>query len=90
MIKRLEKIGAKKLLEIDRGTAFMQKSNAVVKVDTAENWAKARNYVPDNFTIIVYTYESGSPKVKIGDGVTAVNGLPFLNNKEVEDDTLVL
>lgn len=68
----------------------MRKSNAVVKVDTEENWLKAVNYVPDNFTIIVYTYESGAPKVKIGDGATAVNELPFLNNKEVIDDTLVL
>lgn len=36
MIERLEKIDAK-LLEIDRRTVFMQKSNAIVKVDTAEN-----------------------------------------------------
>jgi len=68
----------------------MIKSNAIVKVDSAENWEKAINYVPDNFTIIVYTYQSGSPKVKIGDGVTTVNKLPFLNHREVIDDTLVL
>jgi hypothetical protein len=68
----------------------MQKSNAVVKVDTAENWSKAKNYVPDSFTIIVYTYENSAPKVKIGDGATVVDKLPFLNNKEVIDDTLVL
>lgn len=68
----------------------MRKANAVVKVDTEENWGKAVNYVPDNFTIIVYTYENSAPKVKIGDGATVVSKLPFLNNKEVVNDTLVL
>lgn len=68
----------------------MTKSSAVVKVDTAENWKKALNYIPDSFTILVYTYENDSPKVKIGDGLHKVNDLPFLNNKEVVEDTLVL
>ena len=68
----------------------MQKANAVVKVDTEENWKKATNYIPDMFTIIVYTYQCGSPKVKIGDGVTTVDKLPFLNHREVVEDTLVL
>ena len=30
----------------------MEKANAVVKVDTEENWSKAKNYIPDSFTII--------------------------------------
>ena len=68
----------------------MVKSNAVVKVDTEENWAKAVNYIPDTFTIIVYTYENSSPKIKIGDGKHKVFELPFLSNKQVSDDTLVL
>lgn len=68
----------------------MIKSNAVVKVDTDKNWAKAINYIPDSFTIIVYEFENSSPKVKIGDGVHKVNELPFLNNREVVGDTLVL
>lgn len=68
----------------------MIKSNAIVKVDTAENWAKALNYVPDSFTILVYTYDNDSPKVKIGDGIHKVNDLPFLNNRSVVDDTLIL
>ena len=68
----------------------MIKSNAIVKVDTEENWAKAINYIPDSFTIIVYEYENSSPKVKIGDGFHKVNDLPFLNNREVINDTLVL
>ena len=68
----------------------MKKSNAVVKVDSAENWEKAKNYIPDVFTIIVYEFENSAPKVKIGDGVTFVNDLPFLSNREVINDTLML
>ena len=68
----------------------MRKSNAIVKVDSEENWKKATNYIPDTFTIIIYEFENSSPKVKIGDGVHFVNDLPFLSNKEVIDDTLML
>ena len=70
----------------------MKKSKAIVKVDSAENWAKATKYIPDLFTICIYTYDNNkSPKIKMGDGVTLVNNLPFLTNREViEDDTLVL
>lgn len=68
----------------------MIKSNAIVKVDTEENWNKAVNYIPDTFTILVYTYENESPKVKIGDGIHKVKDLPFLTNRTVEEETLVL
>ena len=68
----------------------MDKNNALIKVDGAENWAKAKNYIPDKFTIIVYQYKDSSPKVKIGDGIHTVNSLPFLVEKEVQDTTLIL
>jgi len=68
----------------------MRKSNAIVKVDSEENWNKAINYIPDSFTIIVYEFENGSPRVKIGDGIHKVKDLPFLSTKEVIEDTLVL
>jgi len=68
----------------------MIKSNAVVKVDTEEYWNKAVNYIPDTFTILVYTYEKDSPKVKIGDGIHKVKELPFLANRQVEEETLML
>ena len=68
----------------------MEKSNAIVKVDSEVNWSKALNYVPTAFTIIVYTYENDAPKVKIGDGIHKVNDLPFLSQREVVDDMLVL
>lgn len=68
----------------------MTKSNAIIKVDSFDNWEKAKNYIPDNFTIIVYERENESPRIKIGDGIHKVNELPFLSYKEVEEDTLVL
>lgn len=69
----------------------MKKSNAIVKVDSEENWNKAKNYIPDVFTIVVYTYENGSPRVKMGDGIHTVSNLPFLNQSQVSnDETLVL
>ena len=68
----------------------MEKSNAIVKVDTAVNWEKAVNYIPDVFTIIVYEIENNTPRVKIGDGIHKVNDLPFLSKSEVSEDTLIL
>jgi len=69
----------------------MKKQNAVIKTDLAENWEKAKNYIPDQFTIIVYEYEDASPKIKIGDGIHTVGDLPFLiSEKEVIDSTLIL
>ena len=68
----------------------MTKSTAVVKVDSEQNWKKALNYIPDVFTIVVYTFENDSPKVKMGDGIHTVNDLPFLVSREVVDKTLVL
>ena len=52
----------------------MDKNNALIKVDWAENWTKAKNYIPDKFTIIVYQYKDYSPKVKIG-GVDVVSAV---------------
>lgn len=68
----------------------MEKNNATIKVDTEENWAKAKNFVPDKFTIIVYSYENAAPKIKIGDGIHKLSDIPFLNNREVDGETLVL
>lgn len=68
----------------------MIKSNATIKVDRAENWDKAKNYIPDKFTILVFEYTNGTPRIKIGDGSHRVSELPFLNNSEVLEDTLIL
>lgn len=69
----------------------MKKSNATIKVETEKNWEKAKNYIPDCFTIVVYTYDDMPPKIKIGDGIHTVGSLPFLvDDKEVKDHTLIL
>ena len=70
----------------------MEKSQATIKVDSEENWNKAKNYIPDKFTIIVYKGEDNEPpRIKIGDGIHTVNELSFLTNKKtVEDGTLIL
>lgn len=69
----------------------MIKNNATIKVETAENWKKAKSYIPDCFTIVVYTYDDTPPRIKIGDGKTLVNDLPFLiDKKEVDGNTLLL
>ena len=51
---------------------------------------KAINYIPDKFTILIFEYENGSPRIKIGDGSHKVSELPFLNKSEVIEDTLLL
>ena len=69
----------------------MQKETTLIKKDTSENWNKAKNFIPKDKEIIIYT--DVFPKgMKIGDGITKVNDLPFvdINHYEVEDDTLVI
>lgn len=68
----------------------MVKSEVVIKTDSVLNWEKAKNYIPQKGTIIVYEFEDGNPRVKIGNGETLVNDLPFLINPPpcVHDDVL--
>jgi len=56
-------------------------SRIVHKHDTAENWAKATNFVPREGEIIIYDKDSEYTfqRMKIGDGVTKVNALPFIS-----------
>lgn len=51
------------------------------KSDTSVNWAKATNFTPLKGEIIVYTDLN---KIKIGDGVTKVGVLEFVNAKDAE------
>lgn len=54
------------------------KIRLVLKHDTAENWAKAANFVPKKGEVIIYDDATGAPsRIKIGDGTTKVNDLPF-------------
>ena len=57
-----------------------KKAPAIVKRDSAINWAKAKNYRPTLGTIIIYDFEDNSVGIKLADGESLVNDLPFLNN----------
>lgn len=50
------------------------------KIDTYDNWEKATNFIPLKGEIIIYTTDeegNENPSIKIGDGETGVNSLPF-------------
>lgn len=69
----------------------MQKETTLIKKDTSANWEKAKNFVPKDKEVIIYTdlFPKG---MKIGDGKTKVNDLPFIDTAryEVDDDTLII
>lgn len=66
----------------------MIKENTIIKKDTTENWTKAKNFIPKENEIIVYT-DAG---MKIGDGKTKVNELPFIDQNfySVDGTTLII
>lgn len=47
------------------------------KRETAANWGQATNFVPKDGELIVYK-DGTNPMLKIGDGTTNVNSLPFI------------
>lgn len=56
------------------------KARVVNKHDTETNWNKATNFVPKAGEIILYDADASHtlPRIKIGDGTTAVTSLSFL------------
>lgn len=49
-----------------------------LKHDTETNWNKAVNFIPKAGEMIIYDADSTNPvRIKIGDGITVVNNLPF-------------
>ena len=66
----------------------MIKENTIIKKDTKENWSKAKNFIPKENEIIIYT-DAGT---KIGDGKTKVNDLPFIDQNfySVDGTTLII
>lgn len=68
----------------------MEKQNNFIKKDTSENWSKAKNFIPKDKEIIIYTDMLYG--MKIGDGKTRLGDLPFFHDNEysIEDDTLVV
>lgn len=56
-----------------------------MKTDTASNWGKATNFTPKKGEIIVYS--GNPPRIKVGDGTTKVNALPFATSSVYVGDT---
>ena len=52
-----------------------------LKHDTETNWNKAINFIPKNGEAIIYAADNVNkfPRLKIGDGITKVADLPFVN-----------
>ena len=69
----------------------MIKEQTLIKKDTSTNWNKAKNFIPKENEVLIYT-DFNPNRVKIGNGKTKVNDLPFVDNNEysVEEDTLVI
>ena len=53
------------------------------KIDTETNWKKAVNFTPLKGEVIVYDKDSthSYQRIKVGDGVTNVNDLPFTSSQ---------
>ena len=51
------------------------------KHDTEINWSKATGFIPKQGELIVYDIDDNYDyeRIKIGDGITNVNSLPFAN-----------
>lgn len=56
-----------------------------MKTDTASNWGKATNFTPKKGEIIVYS--GNPPRIKVGDGTTKVNALPFATSSVYVGET---
>ena len=54
-------------------------SRILLKHDTAENWAKATNFIPKLGEIIIYDTPD-YPRIKIGNNSSNVNDLPFITD----------
>ena len=54
----------------------MIKEQSFIKKDTLENWNKAKNFIPKENEIIIYT---DLEKKKIGNGKNLLNELPFID-----------
>lgn len=69
------------------------KERIQIKHDIAENWAKAKNFIPLSGELILYdgVIEDGKytakPQLKIGDGIHKLNELPFFEPQtHIEDN----
>lgn len=69
----------------------MIKEQTIIKKDSPENWAKAKNFIPKENEIVMYN----GIGIKIGNGKTKINDLPFATNQSqilcaIEGSTLII
>ena len=58
------------------------KIRQVQKTDTASNWSRAKNFIPEKGEIVVYQEESQkSSKIKIGNGEDKLESLEFITSE---------
>lgn len=67
----------------------MVKEQTFIKKDIAQNWDKAKNFIPKENEVIIYTDLN---KKKIGNGKDKLNDLPFVSLEfySVDGTTLVI
>ena len=67
----------------------MIKEQIYLKKDTTENWNKAKNFIPKENEVIIYT---DTNQQKIGNGKDLLSALPFidLNYYSVDGTTLII
>ena len=67
----------------------MVKEQSFIKKDTSINWSKAKNFIPKENEVIIYTDLN---KKKIGNGKDKLNELPFIDQNfySVDGTTLII
>lgn len=60
----------------------------VNKHDTEENWSKANGFIPLEGEVVIYESDEThiTPRLKIGDGKTNVNNLPFVSGSTTDEN----
>lgn len=66
-------------------------SRIVHKHDTEENWSKATTFIPKAGEFVIYDADAvyWYPRIKVGDGVTTVVDLPFIDESIIVDSKRV-
>ena len=68
------------------------KTRIQLKNDTEANWSRAINFVPLKGELIVYSTDEAHPffRLKVGDGVTLVSDLPFVDSSTVDGKSILI
>ena len=66
------------------------KTRIQLKCDTEANWRKAVGFSPLLGELIIYSTDETHPffRIKVGDGITNVNDLPFIDASTINGKTI--